>query len=387
MPYRYFRNFLVAFSFAALSALSGCDVLRDEFGIDIEQEFEQEIEIIRDAIRDAIDDEVRGVSDNIVNGISTFFRNLVANLFSLNDDSEADGDVFIEQIELPLLIFQTRTYPRLDRYGRLAEDYVFGNQSREQVYELLASVGMQYTITVGSQMPVHMLDLDVTQHRRMWRELASVATTTSIFSLRSVAWEMIDLFISGEGGYFSNDVLTERVKNHNDTQRYVNNVVELVQELIEQNAGNVQRLKFNYSVNICPACRASYRCANLMVSNMTNRICEVRGEFYAPSFNDFADMFNGLTFMIHSVWGHRIYLSGFGLHKDGQFYTGTLTFVLFDHFGLDESDIEDLSFWQREPGFASWYILQHYVGFGGAHRPFVTEVIFDVGFIGALSQN
>jgi len=54
---------------------------------------------------------------------------------------------------------------------------------------------------------------------------------------------------------------------------------------------------------------------------------------------------------------------------------------LYDHFGLDESDIEKFGFAE---GFRSWYILQHYINYNKAYKPFLTLMEFDTTFTGAL---
>ena len=47
-----------------------------------------------------------------------------------------------------------------------------------------------------------------------------------------------------------------------------------------------------------------------------------------------------------------------------------INLTLYDHFGLDEADINNNEYASSYPGFYSWYILQHARGY----KPFVTVI-------------
>lgn len=59
-----------------------------------------------------------------------------------------------------------------------------------------------------------------------------------------------------------------------------------------------------------------------------------------------------------------------------------MIFTLYDHFGLDQADVEKFGF---EAGFRSWYVLQHYSEYNYAYKPFLTMMEFDVTISGTIS--
>ncbi len=67
---------------------------------------------------------------------------------------------------------------------------------------------------------------------------------------------------------------------------------------------------------------------------------------------------------------------------DGQHYEYTLRFTLYDIYGLDSKDIEELKAVGGKvgygilPGFRGWYILQH-CNFYQGNQPFITYMVFE----------
>jgi hypothetical protein len=67
-----------------------------------------------------------------------------------------------------------------------------------------------------------------------------------------------------------------------------------------------------------------------------------------------------------------------------------LKFNIYDYFGLDINDVTDDKpfkggdLYASYPPFVAWYCLQHYSGFGGKHKPFVTSVELEFDFNGSL---
>lgn len=54
---------------------------------------------------------------------------------------------------------------------------------------------------------------------------------------------------------------------------------------------------------------------------------------------------------------------------------------IYDHFGLDKADVD--KYWYQ-PGFGSWFALQHYDALNNKYKPFVTEIYIDVPFSGVI---
>lgn len=74
---------------------------------------------------------------------------------------------------------------------------------------------------------------------------------------------------------------------------------------------------------------------------------------------------------------------------DGQHYEYTLRFTLYDVYGLDSRDIEELKAVKDVVGygilggFRSWYILQH-CNFYQGNQPFINYMIFKKSIAGEI---
>ena len=84
-----------------------------------------------------------------------------------------------------------------------------------------------------------------------------------------VGMEMIDHFLDGTGSDYCNEVLTNKVKNHDNSKEYVNKVNEILMNILTENNGNVNILAYN----------DSSRDESMMVNKM-------KGVVYNPYFND-----------------------------------------------------------------------------------------------------
>jgi len=82
-----FKLFWISFIASRVILLTGCDFLRDEFGIDVEQEIEQ-------GLRNIIptpEPETRNIFGNLADNFTSFTDNLRNNLFSRNNGEVADN--------------------------------------------------------------------------------------------------------------------------------------------------------------------------------------------------------------------------------------------------------------------------------------------------------
>ena len=195
--------------------------------------------------------------------------------------------------------------------------------------------------------------------RDKWENLAELMTSGA---LTSVALDMIDHFMQGSGDPYSNAALTEAARNHSSTQEYVGYVEQYTKELIAEYTGDILALTYD----------AEDREDNPLRLKLYNN------GIYQPVYDTLPDKWNGLVFCLHSLWGNKIEVSEFTV--SGSSYTCTVHFTLYDHFGLDQNDIES----HGQEGFCAWYILQHYSGYNGAYRPFLTLIEFDITFTGSI---
>ncbi len=199
-------------------------------------------------------------------------------------------------------------------------------------------------------------------HRNVWGILAR---GTSQGSLQTVALDMIEHFMSGNGEYYSNDDLTEAVINHSRTTEYVNDIKECLYFNLFWYDGDISMLEMNNS---------------LYEENVVVKYLDEIGQSN-PVYNLDEDKLKGLTFCIDNVWS--VYIGVDSYTCIGTTYSGTFTIYMFDHFGLDTNDLNGYG---KYIGFKNWYILQHYEAYNKEYKPFITCVSFSVSFSGSTED-
>lgn len=263
----------------------------------------------------------------------------------------------------PLLIYQTRNTYEHDKDGNLALDLKCGDQNIDQ---LRAMDWINWTDFITYTPALHQLS---------WEDMC-----TSLFStgdLETVIRDMIDHFMDGTGTTYSNSVLTTHAYYHEETQTYINAVSDELRILLNTYDGDMSALAYS-TTN-----RDSRPVVQALQNLFDNGIRE-------PSFDTNYDKINGLTICVDSLWGHKIEVTSYS--TNGNSYTCTLHYTLYDHFGLNPDDInindEDSlvgSMTGSLAGFRSWYILQHYDAYNKAFKPFLTLMEFDVMLTGTIS--
>ncbi len=76
---------------------------------------------------------------------------------------------------------------------------------------------------------------------------------------RTILPEMLKHFVEGKGEDFSNSALTNEVKNHAKTEKYVNGVVDIVKEQISSFKGRIANLHYDEELWVQPAQRKRTR--------------------------------------------------------------------------------------------------------------------------------
>lgn len=259
------------------------------------------------------------------------------------DYSNSDG------YELPLIIYQTEHTLYNDENGIQAEDLNCGDKS---LSELKSIKGVNYKDDETANSEIN-----------TWRNMCT--TTFSKDPLETVINDMINHFISGTGTSYSNKVLTQKAIEHDSTQKYIKSVKSEINEALKESDGNIGALRYS----------SEDRGNNPLVTKLR------RDKVHEPVFNTFNDKLEGLTICVDGLWGNLIQVKSY--HLDGNTYSGVLHFTLYDHFGLDEADVNKYGdIWT---GFSSWYILQHLNSYNQQYKPFLTVIEFDESFSGTLN--
>lgn len=247
----------------------------------------------------------------------------------------------------PLLIYRSENTYRNDGNGNLPEDLDCNDICKEDLIDIMRDSKED------------LVSKNANDLRTIWENMCTSKFATE--PLQTVVLDMIRHFMGGTGADYSNDVLTEKVFEHKDTERYYDTAVECIKSLLSTYNGNITYLKYS----------TSSRESNPLVIKMREE------KNFEPVFDTALDKVTGLTICLDSLWGNMIRVKEY--NYDGQNYSGKLEFILYDHFGLDTNDVDKYGFFK---GFCAWYILQHNKDFNGSYRPFVTIINFEVPFSG-----
>ncbi len=249
-----------------------------------------------------------------------------------------------------LKIYQTENTYSLDGNGNVAEDLQYNDIAVENLKAMDWINWSDFVLTTP------------TAFRSSWEYMCTTLFSTQ--PLQNVVLDMIDHFMSGSATNYSNDILTEKVVEHESTQSYCDAVKSCINSLMSTYNGDITKLKY----------LASSRLSNPLVKIMRER------GINQPIYNTVSDKVNGLTICLDGLWGNQIEVKSYS--KVGNTYSGVLEFTLYDHFGLDEADVSKYGYLA---GFRAWYILQHNTEYNGAYKPFVTVMRFEIPFEGTIT--
>lgn len=188
-----------------------------------------------------------------------------------------------------------------------------------------------------------------------WRVLVSDFTSGN---MKKVGQEMVDYFISGNGGTYSNDILTNEARNHKDSNRYISETTNIINNWIESHNGDIANLIYN----------SSNRDSSIMVSEMS-------GNVDPPAYED---VFGGLGMCVDGTYANQFEITSYKFN--GVDYEYNIKYTIYDIYGLEGSDISDpdrLFQFGTFQGFRFWYILQHYDKYNGKYKPFITTIEFE----------
>jgi len=164
-------------------------------------------------------------------------------------------------------------------------------------------------------------------------------------------------------GAYTNASLTSELRKRSDVKTYEDVTITCLKEALSEESGNLRAIQYVEGGD----------------QNSNRFYRKLRDNRDALLFGGVGDYANGFLIAIHNLFGSRLEIKNYQLN--GNSYSGTLTFYLYDHFGLSDSDMT----WKTNfhNGFASWFILQHYNGYSD-YKPFITLMKYDIDFSGTL---
>ena len=184
---------------------------------------------------------------------------------------------------------------------------------------------------------------------------------------------MISKFKSNEGGVYEDAVLTEDIANHPITWDYCTEIEDYIAEHLKSSKGKLTELE-DRMVYLGEDFGAISRNRKETTNKTFNR------PVYAAFKND--NVFRGETVALNDIWATEVMMTGFKSNAQG--YKVDYEITLWDHFGLDIADLQNLFnilplAWKV---FASWLTLQHMRGY----KPFLTKIRIHKSFSGTLEK-
>ncbi|MCI8388381.1 MAG: DUF3289 family protein [Clostridiales bacterium] len=204
--------------------------------------------------------------------------------------------------------------------------------------------------------------------------------------------ERMSNFTSVIDGYYvyENEDLTNQVKLHEQSVKYVYEVKAALDRCLKSNNGNIDEIEYYPSLRFEPDIRSNHP----MVYQLAHKPIPDSESFELvpqPVFNSKSDIFEGFTISLDSLQGNKIEILSYSLN--GNNYNGTMRVTYYDHFGLDINDLSNgypstfkSLFTANIDGFRQWFILQHWIDLRDYIHitPFVTLIQFDIPFNGTI---
>jgi uncharacterized protein (TIGR03034 family) len=241
----------------------------------------------------------------------------------------------------PIRVAESKRRPGFDEYGRAAKDMLFGDYTAEQIKHIRWNFSTDDLTVNESTAALHFKNFEL--------------MAKSLFAqggLEGNIQRMIDKFRRSEGGTYSNPVLDQAVKNNPATHIFQKDLEYQLHAVIKGYRGDISRISVKDDISI-----------------------KHKLFFQSPR-----DILGGLTIATNDIWAWTVDVVEYKF--DGLAYSGTYCLTLYDHFGLDEPDVDYSKKYAYLAGFRSWFILQHLKGF--AYKPFMTVMELREKFSGGL---
>ncbi|MGP4038696.1 DUF3289 family protein [Gracilibacillus sp. D59] len=291
-------------------------------------------------------------------GVTLHFEGFFPTSFPDRKDSDGDG-IFDNEDSRPfysdlseLVIYQSDRPEGYDENGNVANDMKTNDYTGDEIRDISWMFNFQL---LESYFPGILFDEFETM-------------STSLFSMgemEDVILDMIDHFEEGNGTDYRNQTLTKKAREHETTKAYIEFLKNALVDELEKNGGNLAALQFDKS------------------TKDTNKFYQyIQDNASYPTFSSWDDRLGGLTITVNDTWGNTISVKDFSV--DNNHFEGVMHVRLYDHFGLDQPDVEKM--YVNLAGFRAWFVLQHHEDYDGEYKPFITLMEMDIPFEGDLNN-
>ena len=262
----------------------------------------------------------------------------------------AKTSVAMKPIELSRSRQRPGFYSRTTKsYSDIADDMTFSDYTVDQYKKINlftmmdASPAVPPAITPFGPMPGKPAGLLHQSDTELFEVMESMCTTLfSTAPLETVVRSIVRKFKdkgpirtavkNTRADAFTDPVLTKAALDHQSMKDFVAKAKDLSVQTIRDASGDINKAK---AFTISPQ----------------------------PIFHDKSDIVNGLTIIINDTWAYDVDLIDYHL-VDAKKFKGKIKITVYDHFGLDEPDLDANLFkpYGMVDGFRAWFILQHLRG-------------------------
>lgn len=232
-------------------------------------------------------------------------------------------------LSLPVIIYKTKR--QMNDYK--APDMLYGDLTKEKILAL-------YTSTVKKGL---MLASMGSSESNLWLNFKILTEAVSWGQYAPLIRQMVERMKNNTGGKFTHHLMNKALAEHSTTKNSLSKIKEIISGVLRKNNGKLYITDLNY---------------------IKERISQTK----LPKFDDY-DWFNGLGIIIHDTWSTHITLHS--LIVNDKKFKATISYLIQDHFGLDNDDINSKHF-ENLAGFRAWFLLQRWDKYG--YKPFINEM-------------
>ncbi|MEN7550943.1 DUF3289 family protein [Rapidithrix thailandica] len=216
-----------------------------------------------------------------------------------------------------------------------------------------------------------------TSDKNLFKLFEEYATTCfAIGAMEGNIKRMIAKFQANEGGIYEDEVLTNQIANHSATKKYCEHLQDYIAEKLKESQGKLLPI-----IDNIPDFEWQDRDKKGKITVKKNEEGDYI-RFARPTFGSLTDTIRGETIALNDIWATEVMIEDIDFR--GEDYTVKYQVTLWDHFGLDMTDIEALpnTIPYAKETFAVWFALQHLRGY----KPFITKMSFQNTFRGNLKE-
>lgn len=209
----------------------------------------------------------------------------------------------------------------------IAEDMLYGDET----YDSILEIGYLFKFQLNQE------------EKLLWADMNYLMDLVPSTSGNKNLKALINHFKTNSGSEFSSEYMNIKLKESSSLHKFLHDnfgVIATLKKCLKQISGNI------YNLEVQKGVINSFR----------------------VKFNTFGDILRGMALAVDDTSAYKIFLLDYELVSPNTFNC-KLKVDIYDHFGLDKSDVSKKIFYYGA-GFRAWYVLQHLKGY----KPFIAKM-------------